>query len=375
MWALQSLLLSCAVQALPNVQHGLSPARPLAWLDVPVFWINLDSAIHRAEMMRAQLSHALLPGLVATRVPALRIDEVATAVKGDLLFRANTSELLFCGPSTHHLEIAVMASHVKAILWGSRLGTAHDAFLVLEDDVELLFFPRVRLLRPEWPTAGLTADGLRRSLPGDWSFAQLFATTFPTRWQAVRDAWKEGGRATAIHAEKVTFGEERGCPSRLQSAGAYFVRSNAAAEVLATWPAHETAIGSERKFRLNASHTCFEFRSVTGQRCNMEDKWQHTLDLFPRFISDTCLLHMESYGPVLSTQEAPVINAALRSRELSTSQFRAARAGDAAHIPDNATTRRTPRVQHAPGIRAPGGLCVPPALQYCDHGMVGDGPD
>jgi hypothetical protein len=238
---------------------------------VPAFWINVDASVGRASTMRAQLAEALLPGAVATRVPASLIGGVRTTVKGDLLFKTNTSELLFGGPSTHHLEIAVMASHIKAILWGSRLGTSRDkASLLLEDDVDLLFFPRVRGLQTGWLTAQLTADGLRRALPADWSFAQLFATAHPTRWRATWEAWRTSGRAPAVYAETVTYGRKIGCSNRMQSAGAYFVRGSTAVEVLEKWPAHEKASGA---FRLYANRTCFNFRAITGLNCKMEDHW------------------------------------------------------------------------------------------------------
>jgi hypothetical protein len=317
-----SVFLSFSQAVLPSdLTHGASPAHPSAWIDLPVFWINVDHSAARAAAMRTQLSHALLPGAVATRVPAVLLNDIATTVSGELLFSpTNTSKLRFDGPSTHRLEIAVMASHLKAILWGSKLGTAReDAFLVLEDDVDLLFFPRVRRLQTEWPTAKLSLDGLRRSLPDDWSFAQLFATSFPTRWRDLWFAWREDGRPTAIQAERVTYNRERGCPNRFHSAGAYLVRGNTAAEVLSTWPAHETPKGA---FRLFVNRTCFAFRSITAQGCRMEDKWRHELDLFPRFVSDTCLLHMESFGPALTADEALRIDAALRGDRLTAGGHR-----------------------------------------------------
>jgi len=189
--ALVLLALACAVGRLDAQLHADEPtcavgaAREGAWIDVPTFWINVDSAVERSERMRAQLRDALLPGTCATRVPAVTVAQLGQTVRGGLLLSEDGSgNLRFESPSTKRVEIAVMLSHLKALLFASRLGVGlTDAFLILEDDVDLGFTAAARASRPEWPTARLSADGLRRSLPDDWAFAQLMLITLPKRWR------------------------------------------------------------------------------------------------------------------------------------------------------------------------------------------------
>lgn len=156
-----------------------------AWIDVPTFWINVDTATERAAKMREQLARVLAPDTCATRVPAVTLTELGSVIRGSFLLDPNASgELRYASPTTRKLEIAVMLSHIKALFFASRLGKGDDAaFLILEDDVDLLYFPILRVKRPTWPTSRLSTDGMRRSFPADWSFAQLMVITLAKRWR------------------------------------------------------------------------------------------------------------------------------------------------------------------------------------------------
>jgi hypothetical protein len=293
-WALLGLAMAGAQS---DVTFGSTPAGPNAWIDVPVFWINVDTAVGRAAEMRAQLEQVLLPGVVATRVSAVTLKSLHSTVTGGLLF-GPAGALRFKSPTMHRPEIAVTASHLKAIFLGSKLGTGRDnGFMVLEDDVDLLFFPRMREARHDWPTSKLSADGLLRSLPPDWSFAMLMVTANHREWRLLYEAWEADEHATAIQAERLTVhGKDHGCASRLWAAGAYLVRGSAAAHVLSIWPASVTATGD---FRLNVSRTCWHFKTPLGQRC-LDGMPRSKQSLEPNFLSDHCFLHYESNGPAMS---------------------------------------------------------------------------
>mmetsp|Transcript_49484 Transcript_49484/g.115787 ORF Transcript_49484/g.115787 Transcript_49484/m.115787 type:complete len:440 (-) Transcript_49484:444-1763(-) len=315
-----------------DVTSGSTPAGPNAWIDVPVFWINVDAALMRAAKMRAQLTQVLLPGVMATRVPAITLKSLNSTVGGGLLM--DPAGTLRFTPSTSQIEIAVMASHLKAIFFGSKaLGTGHGkGFLVLEDDVDLLFFPKMRTLWPDWPTSQL--DGLLNSLPEDSSsIVMLMVIARHLEWRRLWEIWEAEGHPLTIRAERLTLQKESGCcSSRLWAASAYLVSGSAAAEVLSIWPASETATGS---FQLDVSRSCWTLtmplalgqetlalrsvphsfvkmphrlvklrakaRRVAYRRSNCAFEMRQKVQSYsPMFISDSCLLHYESSGPAMS---------------------------------------------------------------------------
>jgi hypothetical protein len=301
-WALLGLAMAGGVVQQGDLTYGPSPAGPNAWIDVAVFWINMDRAVDRAAKMKAQLRQVLLPGTVATRVSAITYADLARTVTGGLLFSPSGSGTLrFNSPTTHIPEIAIMSSHLKAIYLGSKLGTGPgNAFLVLEDDVDLLFFPRMRRFKSEWPTAKLSADGLRRSFPEDWSFAMLMVITLPKRWRLMWEAWEADGQTTAVRAERLTEWKTHGCDNKLWSAGAYFVRGPTAADTMGIWPVREHGSGG---YEVNVTQTCWHFKTLLGsKKCTPE--YNTSAHFFPNFVSDQCLLHRESFGPVLDYESA-----------------------------------------------------------------------
>jgi hypothetical protein len=303
-WALLGLAMAGAQS---DVTSGSTPAGPNAWIDIPVFWINVDTAVRRAAEMRAQLEQVLLPGVVATRVSAVTLQSLHSTVTGGVLF-GPAGALRFKSPTTREIEIAVTASHLKAIFLGSKLGTGRDnGFMVLEDDINLLFFPRMREARLDWPTSKLSADGLLRSLPPDWSFAMLMVIASHRVWRQLHEAWEADGHATAIKADRINVnGNNQGCASKLWSTGSYLARGSAAAHVLSIWPAYETKSSSSipgsndtTGFLLDISRTCWHDKTPRGRRC-IDGRPGSNQSLEPNFVADHCLLHYESNGPAMS---------------------------------------------------------------------------
>jgi hypothetical protein len=273
-----------------------------AWIDVPTYWINVDYAIERAARMHAQLEQTLLPGACAWRVPAVLKSNVHNVVLGDIFFtdKDKPTEMRFRSPSTRMLEIAVMSSHAKAVYMGQQHDPRPDAvFLVLEDDVDLMFFPSVRHRQPGWAISAMTANTFARSQPDDWSFAMLMIITLPLRWKMMHDAWREDGMGTVVRAERVTVDARYGCPNKLWSAGAYLVRGTAAQAMQQLWPATMTRDG---EFRINVTRTCWHLRTqLMLAKCTPIFN-QSTPG--PNFVSDNCMLHYESFGPALTAAEA-----------------------------------------------------------------------
>jgi len=292
----------------PTHSHICGSTTPgsLAWIDTPVFWINVDEAVDRAARMYAQLSLALLTGACATRVSAVLTADVSKVVTGSIFFPPGSElpgMLRFKSPSTRALEIAVMSSHLKAIAKAYQADPRSEAvFLVLEDDVDLAFYPSTHQWHPEWPISGMTTLSLARSQPSDWSFTLLMIITLPLRMRLLHEAWRTDGQATVVRAERVTGDARYGCPNKLWSAGAYLVRGSAAAETQRLWPTSE----EDGHWRVNVSRTCWHLRTqLSVAKCS---PIFNESEPAPNFVSDNCLLHAESFGPALTVEQAQALS-------------------------------------------------------------------
>lgn len=314
-WTCLKLLVSAAggrAHGTEDVLCGMESAGPIAWIDVPTFWINMDAAVARAEWMRAQLKEVLSSGTCATRVPATSSKDAWRMMRGDLFFRG--TKLRYPRAHTGQLELAIAHSHLRAI---------HTAFeqnslpcLVLEDDTDLRAYPHT-LVHANPPVTFSIARSVRAfaaSLPPHWGIGQLMVLQGLGQWRsmtkvhanAVRWAAASGkAGVVALSVRKLIKARGQQCPAEAWSAGAYLVSAEAAQQFVATWPRLEgegMGGGRAEDFALNASRACWVK--------NCDSPVRDGYELRPNMLADACLVHHASYGPALTEHEAALLGGA-----------------------------------------------------------------
>lgn len=276
--------------------------RATAWIDVPTYWLNVDGATERAEAMRAQLRAALLPGACATRVPAVLTASTRPVRPGGGQPRPASGP--FGRQLTRPIELAIFASHLRAIHAASAVA-GHALFLVLEDDVDLLSFPRGRLA-PLCRRAYF-ASQMARALPSGWSFGILNVLAHSAAWHRLRSVWRkalrlQAGAVAAIGAEDFAPNKKRACPVPLWSAAGYLVSAEGAARVLDTWPVRELRRPqSQARAVANISRTCW-IHPFQWSRCLKTPRvaWPDA-----RLNADDCMLFSDwGNGPALAAGAA-----------------------------------------------------------------------
>lgn len=307
---------------------GLPVASSFAWIDVPTYWLNLDRAVARATRMREQLPRALTPGTCALRVRAVDARLAWRTVSGNVLFINERDELRFTDSQLTRLAIATTLSHLRAAHIAAARGD--DVFLVLEDDVDLYFFPMASGLAetPGEDTATLrtrpapllearSARALVQKLPSCWAILQLMTIQSRGGWRRLHKLWRAAGsrRASTVSAGALAAAYSSGtCPSEAWSAGAYLSSAEAAARWTATWPLElrlpsgarsiELAVQSDEVFRVRVTR-------VPWVRPCWQLWAQGPLPLTPNFAPDVGYLHMHQfYGPARSIAEAHALGAA-----------------------------------------------------------------
>lgn len=314
--------------AAPDVTCARNGSSPAAWIDVPTFWINLDSNRPRADLMRAQLAVALAPGTCAVRVPAVHVSAVRRLTEGSPLLRERGGAL-FRGAwppdgnassapqpvATREIEVAVMASHLRAIHAAAATGAA--AFLILEDDAILVDaeLPRHTFLPPQ--RAALLASALARAMPAGWSLGALNVIAFKRSWQQMEAIWRAAMRdrarqsvgadspIVAIDPTLLNGQEPAGCPLQIWGAGGYLVSASGAAQIRALWPiADAEPNGRSDSLQLDLSRVCWSFphQSAPCKR-NVPRLQRPMINLH----SDVCLLYYAAAGPALDATTAATV--------------------------------------------------------------------
>lgn len=308
----------------PDIVCGTRTS-PGAWIDLPTFWINLESNRARADAMRAQLAVALLPGACATRVPAVHTSMIWRFTSGTALLREEGGGL-FRGQwpseaqqvSVREVEIAVMASHLRAIHAGAAAGA--PAFLVLEDDAMITGALSRESLHPT-QRAAFYASALARAMPLGWSMGALNVIAFKRVWLRMRALWnatmaERRRRRRSLDVQHVARsnlsspvvaidpvllqGErerEAGCPAQLWGAGAYLTSAQGAATVLRLWSVidlhpHDSATSLAVDF----SRVCWSFpHQSRACKRNVPRLVRPMVNLH----ADVCLLYHTAAGPAL----------------------------------------------------------------------------
>lgn len=292
---------------------GVASACPDAYrfIDLPTYFINLDADVRKAARMRAQLGAHLAPGVCATRVRAVRMDEVDGVIHGDYLAR------LGLGASRPLVEYAIMASHLKAAYLalssaaraGRDGGASAAGFLILEDDMDvspLVHFHAVgRRAEPAGAAPTDSLGALARTLPRDWSLLQLMAVMEPNDWRAARAAWsaEAPSRAAALDKRGLTQrGAQLGAPcwTPIWSAGAYVLSAAAAAMLMRLWPV--SAAPAERAgVRVRVERSCVSGATRWAECAAWH--WHDRPAFDALFISDHCIVNLGTNWPPLSHSE------------------------------------------------------------------------
>jgi hypothetical protein len=293
---------------------------------VPVFWINMDSALERAAAMRSQLARSLAPGVCATRVPAVTKREASSVLVGGLMLN-RTAGWRFrglptvSGLRTGPLEVSITLSHLKAALTAVTLEPGAPFYLILEDDVELTASIAPR--RPGSPSSPCLFEPVAlkawaAGLPSGWSAALLmihFAReqTFRqliARWRSVGSRPRALPASATFRAASDVAGSAVACDAVMTSAGAYLLSARGAKTWRAMWPSSVKTTGHGHSsrgggLRVVVKRTCFAPR-VTRPVCAREND-PPQLDSqppIPELVSDRCLLNHEVHGPLLSPLQA-----------------------------------------------------------------------
>jgi hypothetical protein len=295
---------------------GSATPGPLAWIDVPTYWINLDSAVARAARMRAQLAAALTPSTCATRVPAVEARAAWRAVTGGALFSEGIDELRFASGVTTRLDIAITLSHLRAVHLARLQHGAAACWLVLEDDVDLAFFPTVAA-NVDGLLAARSARAFADALPAGWGIAQLMALQSDNAWKRMQRLWQqEGSRwAGALPTATLAAAYAGGMhPTEVWSAGAYLVSAEAGARWTELWPLALEPPPADRE-EIMESMLGDSFRVRIERVPWVKPHWrlvkEGALPLAPQFGPDVGFLHLhEFYGPPRSVDEATKLGAA-----------------------------------------------------------------
>ncbi|KAJ1623638.1 hypothetical protein T492DRAFT_1053464 [Pavlovales sp. CCMP2436] len=302
---------------------------PLAdrhWVNVPTYWLNLDRAVARAAQMCAQLPHVLAHRTCATRVRAVDAAFAYDAVAGSVLYTEGRDELRFPDDQMTRLNIAISLSHLKAhhLAFAAR----HAQYLVLEDDVDLLFFPIAAKLGEggvaSRPLEARSARGFAKALPPGWATLQLMTIQSRGGWRKLRKLWRQSGSrwggALPTSALAAAHGDGT-CPTEAWSAGAYLASAGAAAQWVAAWPIEFPTDPSAGSAVTPSAALVSELVQGDGFRVRVERvPWvkpcwrlqqEGPLPLRLNFVPDVGILHIfENYGPLRSVEEAVAAGAA-----------------------------------------------------------------
>lgn len=300
-----AVLSLAAVGADERVCGAPSPSScaALRFIDVPTFWINVDSATGRAARMRAQLAAHLAVGVCATRVSAVRVDEVIEVAHGELL-------PLLLARRAPNVEDAIMLSHLKAIFLAAR--RVSGPFLILEDDVDFMpishyhaVLPRANITNAAPLPPPPSVRALAAGAPRGWSLLQLMVVAGGDDWAALRARWKAAGAPPLVERASVVrrfSAPRRACEVASYSAGAYVLSARAAGSVLARWP---TAVAPRARggVRVRLDRSCFTPASRWPAACAVAVAAGGAAaapEPELAFFSDHCIVNFEMRGPAIS---------------------------------------------------------------------------
>ncbi|KAJ1623629.1 hypothetical protein T492DRAFT_1125352 [Pavlovales sp. CCMP2436] len=306
---------------------------PLAdrhWVNVPTYWLNLDRAVARAAQMCAQLPHVLAHRTCATRVRAVDAAFAYHAVAGSVLYAESRDELRFPDDQMTRLNIAISLSHLKAhhLAFAAR----HAQYLVLEDDVDLLFFPIAAKLGEggvaSRPLEARSARGFAEALPPGWATLQLMTIQSRGGWRKFRKLWRQSssrwGGALPTSALAAAHGDGT-CPTEAWSTGAYLFSAGAAAQWIAAWLIEFPTDPSTGSAVTPSAALVSELVQGDGFRVRVERvPWvkpcwrllqEGPLTIKPNFVANEGNMHIfenygQNYGPLRSVEEAVVAGAA-----------------------------------------------------------------
>ncbi|KAJ1640699.1 hypothetical protein T492DRAFT_442988 [Pavlovales sp. CCMP2436] len=272
-----------------------SDTSPAAWIDIEVFWINLNTDIDRASAMRAQLAVALVDGACATRVPAVTISDVAGVHLGGLKWL----ETGITSPSlSSELEVAFSVSHLRALYWGHRsLRSSSHCFLVLEDDIDMLSFPRAQF-SPERRHAYFASSlaAVVGSSGRSWSFGLLNLIALKAHWVTMRKLWV--GQPIAFNRLQLNKPTHAHCPAPIFGSGGYLASARGATTALRTWDVRH--ISHAQALTVDVSRVCWAQPHPRGGQC---PHMAPVRRLTPDLRADTCLMHLDAFGPALNASE------------------------------------------------------------------------
>jgi hypothetical protein len=147
-------------------------------------------------------------------------------------------------------------------------------------------------------------SGIVRSLPADWSFAQLKLVTFrQANWFKLHARWAEmTGRRVGAAVSDSLLKPHPLCPTEAFSNAAYVARGSAIEFLQSVWPVvAESSAHGDGGFAANVSQACWTAKCSTLRGRGTAGMTKAK----PDFVADHCLLHYGSYGPALSADEVP----------------------------------------------------------------------
>lgn len=129
--------------------------------NIPVYWINLNTSVGRAEYMNAHLKlHGFDP---SNRITAITPDSVEYNItKLEKPCKRNTNK-----------DLAVILSHLKAIYYAVHSAKDNKYALILEDDIQILF--------------DIDFNKLIQSAPNDFGTLQLVTSNL----EAINTLWSK----------------------------------------------------------------------------------------------------------------------------------------------------------------------------------------
>lgn len=329
---LQHAVLSASVDR--EVVCGTSVEIPNVnkFIDVPTAWINVDG--QRARRMRSELVQVLANGVCAHRIRGITEDEAALVIKGGLL-HAHGNWTILDSRWMSPVDVAIGIAHLKAIFAMKSSFPDGRAFLVMEDDVNLLGAPiagPAEFLAPfDHPT---TLSGLVDRCPADWSVVQLQTLTYPVMFTSMHRRWSENHmqpvRATkhiptkgpaATHRKGLGTEDVEApikCGNAMFSAAAYLISNRGAHDILATWPVFPDPMVPGGA-RVEVTRACWD-PSFLWRECNAENKdtgkrgdgKEEESFWVPIWVTDNCILNMDIAGPVMTREEARSIHESKR---------------------------------------------------------------
>lgn len=336
-------------------------------LDLPTFWINLDTRPTQRRWMEMHLRARLATGVCATRVPAVPTSALRQVLHGHVGERL--AEIV---------EHAIMASHLKAARVALAAEPAAPGFVILEDDVDFAplahFHGLLRAASAAGPLpeprlhtrAGSSLRALLPSLRADWAIVQLEAKCTHMRWTELERTWWAQGLPPALDKEHLMLRAPSGAPCAMSampwSTTAYVLSPRAARELVERrWPVtlDSSAPGG---VRIHVERSCYHPRFKWKKECS-ERRFraaQEQLGGANRTIwhADWCLVNSVLFGPPLTAAalHRTQVQARLLAREERLAQARANAPGGGG--PHGAQ----PQARLHARANAPGGSVAPPPV-------------